>query len=193
MKAFVVKIAAGTLFFWGVLLLFFFYVSRKEKDAQFTLEYQAKYDSATGLMNRFAISQKIGAYIEKAKPFCLAFNDLYGHRAGDQVLMQVAKRLLTVLEDDIHYARFSGDEFALMIPHNPEKAARVYQHVLELIKLPIDLEYSALHISASMGVTVFPEDSESSEELMRYADIALNQAKRQEDRFTFFDQEFHKK
>jgi diguanylate cyclase len=197
-----VKIVVGALFFWSVLYLFFFYVAKKDKQAKATLEYQAKHDSVTGLMNRFAISQEIGIYIGKAKPFCLAFidldnfktiNDLYGHRTGDQVLIQVAKRLSTLLEKDIHCARFSGDEFALMIPYAPEKAARIYQHVLELIKLPIDLEYSALRISASMGVTVFPADSESSEELLRYADIALNHAKKQKDRFTFFDQEFHKK
>lgn len=197
-----IKIALGTLFFWAVLYLFFFYVSKKDRAAKATLEYQAKHDSVTGLMNRFAISQEIGVYIGRAKPFCLAFidldnfktiNDLYGHRTGDQVLIQIAKRLSTLLEENIHCARFSGDEFALVIPYEPEKAARVYQHVLELIKLPIDLEYSALRTSASMGVTVYPVDSESSEELMRYADIALNQAKKQKDRFIFFDQEFHKK
>ncbi len=196
------KIALGTLLFWTVLYLFFFYVAKKEKQAQRVLEYQAKHDSVTGLMNRFAISQEIGIYIGKSKPFCLAFidldnfktiNDLYGHRTGDRVLVQIAKRLVSVLDKDIHCARFSGDEFALMIPYQPEKAARVYQHVLELIKLPIDLEYSALRISASMGVTVYPTDSENSEELLRYADIALNHAKKQKDRFTFFDQEFHQK
>ncbi len=197
-----IKISVGALFFWGVLYLFFFYVSKKEKAAQITLEYQAKHDSVTGLMNRFAISQEIGICIDRKKPFCLAFidldnfktiNDLYGHRTGDQVLIQVAKRLTSVLDKDIHCARFSGDEFALVIPYKPEKAARVYRHVLELIKLPFDLEYSSLRTSASMGVTVYPVDSESSEELMRYADIALNQAKKQKDRFIFFDQEFHKK
>ncbi|MES9854876.1 MAG: EAL domain-containing protein [Candidatus Thiodiazotropha sp. L084R] len=195
-----VKIAIGALFFWAVLYLFFFYVSRKEKEAQKTLEYQANHDSVTGLMNRFAISQEIGIHIENKVPFCLAFvgldnfktiNDLYGHRTGDQVLMQVANRLSTVLENDIHCARFSGDEFALTIPYHPDKAARVYKHVLELIKLPFDLEYSALRISASMGVTVFPRDSDNPEELMRYADMALNQAKKQKDHLTFFDLEFH--
>lgn len=196
------KIALGSMLFWGVLYLFFFYVAKKEKEAQVTLEHQAKHDSVTGLMNRFAISQEIGICIDRKQPFCLAFvdldnfktiNDLYGHRTGDQVLIQVAKRLSTVLDKGIHCARFSGDEFALVIPFAPEKAARVYQHVLELIKLPFDLEYSSLRTSASMGVTVYPIDSESSEELMRYADIALNQAKKQKDRFIFFDQEFHKK
>jgi diguanylate cyclase len=197
-----VKIVLGAFFFWGVLYLFFFYVAKKEKQAQSTLEYQAKHDSVTGLMNRFAISQEIGICINRKKPFCLAFidldnfktiNDLYGHRTGDKVLIQVAKRLTTVLDKDIHCARFSGDEFALVIPYDAEKAARVYRHVLELIKLPFDLEYSSLRTSASMGVTVYPADSESSEELMRYADIALNQAKKQKDRFIFFDQEFHQK
>lgn len=196
------KIALGALFFWGVLYIFFLYVSKKEKKAQAKLEYQAKHDSLTGLMNRFAISQVIGSYIEKSKPFCLAFidldnfktiNDLYGHGTGDQVLKQVAKRLLMILENEMHCARFSGDEFAVLIPYKPEKAARVYQHVLELIKLPFDLEYSALRISASMGVTVFPVDSENPEELLRYADIALNLAKKQKDHFTFFEQDFHKK
>jgi diguanylate cyclase (GGDEF)-like protein len=197
-----IKIAVATLFFWGVLYLFFYYVSRKEKEAQFALEYQAKHDSVTGLMNRYATCEMISIYIKKAKPFCLAFvdidnfktvNDLYGHGTGDKVLMQLAGRLSSVLDDDIHCARFSGDEFALVVPHGPEKAKRVYQHVLELIKLPIDMEYSSLRVSASMGVSIFPEDSESLEELMRYADIALNQAKKQRDRLICFDQEFHKK
>jgi len=197
-----VKIALGWLFFWGVLYLFFFYVSKKEKEAKKILEYQATHDSVTGLMNRFAISQVIGSCIGNSKPFCLAFvdldnfktiNDLYGHRTGDQILKQVAKRLLMIMENEMYCARFSGDEFALLIPYKPEKAARIYQHVLDLIKLPFDLEYSALRISASMGVTVFPADSENSEELLRYADIALNQAKKQKDHFTFFEQNFHKK
>jgi len=201
-RSIAVKIALGTLFFWAVLYLFFFYVSKKEKEAKRILEYQAKHDSVTGLMNRFAISREIGAYIDKGKSFCLAFvdldnfktiNDLYGHRTGDRVLIQVAKRMLMVTEKEMHCARFSGDEFALLIPYEPEKALRIYRQVLELIKLPFDLEYSALRISASMGVTVFPVDSKSSEELLRYADIALNQAKKQKDHLVFFDQEFHKK
>ncbi|MES9833405.1 MAG: EAL domain-containing protein [Candidatus Thiodiazotropha sp. DIVDIV] len=196
------KIALATLFFCLILYLFFYIVSKKEKKAIAALEYQAKHDSVTGLMNRFAISQQIGIYIAKEKQFCLAFvdldnfktvNDLYGHRTGDKVLTQVAERLLTVIEDDIHCARFSGDEFALIIPHVPEKAVDVYLNVLELIKLPFDLEYNALRISASMGVTVFPTDSDNSEELMRFADIALHQAKKQKDRLTFFDQDFYKK
>jgi diguanylate cyclase (GGDEF)-like protein len=196
------KIVIGTLFFWATLYLFFLYVFKKEQKANATLSYQATHDSVTGLMNRFAMSRQIGTYIANEKPFCLAFvdldnfksvNDLYGHKTGDQVLIQVAKRLLTLMEDDIHCARFSGDEFALIIPYQPVQAARVYRQALELIKLPFDLEYNALHISASMGITVFPADTENSEELMRYADIALNQAKKQKDRFTFFEQDFHKK
>ncbi|MEJ2619357.1 MAG: EAL domain-containing protein [Candidatus Thiodiazotropha sp.] len=196
------KIAVATLFFWGVLYLFFNYVSRKDKEAQNALEFQAKHDSVTGLMNRYATCEMISIYIKKAKPFCLAFvdidnfktvNDLYGHRTGDKVLIQLAGRLSSILDDDVHCARFSGDEFALVVPHGPEKAKRVYQNVLEMIKLPIDFEYSSLRVSASMGVTIFPEDSESLEELMRYADIALNQAKKQRDRLICFDQEFHKK
>ncbi|MET0066860.1 MAG: EAL domain-containing protein [Candidatus Thiodiazotropha sp.] len=196
------KIALATLFFWGVMYLFFAYVAKKDQEAQLTLEHQAKHDSVTGLMNRFAISHEIGLCISRGQQFCLAFidldnfktiNDLYGHRTGDQVLVQVAKRLLTVMEKDMHCARFSGDEFALLIPHSPERAARIYRHVLELIKLPFDLEYSALHVSASMGVSVFPLDSQSPEELLRYADIALNQAKKQHDHCTFFEQDFHNK
>ncbi|MET0050398.1 MAG: diguanylate cyclase, partial [Candidatus Thiodiazotropha sp.] len=197
-----VKIAVGTLFFWGVLYLFFAYVSKKERASQIALEHQAKHDSVTCLMNRFAISHEIGRCISEAKPFCLAFidldnfktiNDLYGHRTGDQILVQVAKRLTTVMDKDMHCARFSGDEFALLIPYTRERAARIYQHVLDLIKLPFDLEYSALHVSASMGVSVFPLDSQSPEELLRYADIALNQAKKQKDHCTFFEYDFHKK
>ncbi len=198
----VYKIALGTLLSWLTLYLFFLYVSRKEQKANAILEYQATHDSVTGLLNRFAISQQIGIYITHNKPFCLAFvdldnfktvNDLYGHKTGDQLLKQVANRLSTLIEENLHCGRFSGDEFALIIPSEPDKAARIYQHVLELIKLPFDLEYNSLRISASMGITVFPVDTEDSEELMRYADIALNQAKKHKDRFTFFEQGFHKK
>ncbi len=201
-KPIAIKIALGTLFFWGVLYLFFAYVSKKEREAQLALEHQAKHDSVTGLMNRFAISHEIGLCISEAKPFCLAFidldnfktiNDLYGHRTGDLILVQVAKRLMSVMDKDMYCARFSGDEFALLIPYSRERAARIYQHILELIKLPFDMEYSALHVSASMGVSVFPLDSQSPEELLRYADIALNQAKKQKDHCTFFEQDFHKK
>jgi diguanylate cyclase len=195
-----IKIAFGGLFFWAVLYLFFLYVSIQDKKAQSSLEYQAKHDSVTGLMNRFAISQVIGTYIGNAKPFCLSFvdldnfktiNDLYGHRTGDQVLKQVAKRLLMIMENEMYCARFSGDEFALVIPYKPDKAARIYQQILELIKLPFDLEYNALRISASMGATVYPTDTANPEELLRYADIALNQAKKHKDHCTFFEQNFH--
>jgi diguanylate cyclase len=194
-----IKIAFGGLFFWAVLYLFFLYVSIQDKKSQSSLEYQAKHDSVTGLMNRFAISQVIGTYISNAQPFCLSFvdldnfktiNDLYGHRTGDQVLKQVAKRLLMIMENDMYCARFSGDEFALVIPYKPDKAARIYQQILELIKLPFDLEYNALRISASMGATVYPADTANPEELLRYADIALNQAKKHKDHCTFFEQNF---
>lgn len=195
-KPIAVYITIGTFFFIVVLFLFFYFVSKKEKDEKKRLEYRANHDDMTGLLNYFALMDKLVKFFHNKEEFCLALidldnfnrvNDLYGHEMGDQIIKIVSERLTKLLKNDMYLARFSGDEFVLITLMSPGKSAALYKDILEVIRQPFDFEYNSIKISASIGAAVYPDNAATSKELMSYADIAQHQAKIHKDGFEFFD------
>ncbi len=105
-------------------------------------------------------------------------NDSLGHRAGDQVLAQLAHRLKSSIDDGAVLARLGGDEFAVSCPTgSPEDLERLANEVAALVREPVIVEGLSLHLSASVGVAVRSSTSEHQEELIRKADVAMYQAK----------------
>jgi diguanylate cyclase (GGDEF)-like protein len=107
-------------------------------------------------------------------------NDTLGHLAGDRLLLQIAERLRLALPRGAEAARLGGDEFAVLLPgcDSPTRAQRVARTLVAALGSPLDLDGLTLVLEASAGVAVFPDHAADTEGLLRRADVAMYEAKR---------------
>lgn len=119
-------------------------------------------------------------------------NDRYGHAVGDRVIIAFAARLQTMLREEDTIARWGGDEFTLLLG-NLQSAANCVQlmeRMIELINTPFILDEFKIQLTASVGITVFPDDHQDADTLLRHADQAMYQSKQLgKNTYTFFDTE----
>ncbi|WP_293266380.1 EAL domain-containing protein [Neptunomonas sp.] len=165
----------------------------------------AHYDPLTSIPNRRLLGDRLVQTIAKSKrnnrslAVCYLdldgfkpVNDQYGHASGDLLLIEVTQRLLKILRDEDTLARLGGDEFVILFAEI-EKAEEVdiaLRRVLKVINEPIAVENNSVSISASIGVTIFPEDSADADTLLRHADQAMYRAKDAgKNRYHLFDPE----
>ncbi|RUO26076.1 hypothetical protein CWE09_04940 [Aliidiomarina minuta] len=161
------------------------------KEQRLRLQQLAHYDPLTGLPNRALFADRIYMAIEQAKRKhqCLAVvyidldnfkpvNDTLGHSAGDQLLQQVAKRLLKSVRNTDTVARIGGDEFVLLIADTgPHGYMRSINQIIDFIRRPIPLQNQSVELSASIGIATYPQDETEPDALVRYADLAMYKAK----------------
>jgi diguanylate cyclase (GGDEF)-like protein len=167
---------------------------RGRKEAEATVERQAHYDLLTNLPNRTTFRDRLTVALAQAarnrKMLAVLFVDLdrfktivdsLGHTIGDQLLRGVAERLRASLEESDTLARMGGDEFVILLPqiNRADRAVRVAQHILEAIKPPFLFDKNELHITMSIGITLYPYDGEDADALLKNADTALYRAKEQ--------------
>lgn len=118
-------------------------------------------------------------------------NDNYGHAMGDLLLKAVANRLQLCLRDSDSLSRLSGDEFMIVLSQvsNQQAIATVCDKILKNLSQPFDIDGLQIRTSFSIGISVFPEDGQDIDTLLRQADIALFEAKRKgRNTYQFFDQ-----
>jgi diguanylate cyclase (GGDEF)-like protein len=157
------------------------------------LAFQAQHDILTGLPNRLLFQDRIQQAIllaqrNRRKLAVLwidvdrfkQINDTLGHRVGDDLLCEVARRLKFSLRESDTTARIGGDEFVVLLAgiENGADATIVAEKMMQPLRVPVKLAGHELRISVSMGVGVFPEHGIESATLMRHADLAMYQAKR---------------
>ena len=108
-------------------------------------------------------------------------NDSLGHSRGDRLLQQVSERLSLCVREGDTVARLGGDEFTLILPGllKAEDVAKVADKILESLRQPFQLEGRELYVTASIGVSLFPDDGRDTETLLKYADTAMYRAKEQ--------------
>ena len=153
----------------------------------------ANFDLLTGLANRLRFRDQLEHELLRAtrtqQPMALmyidldgfkAVNDRLGHHAGDLLLRQVAGRLSEGVRETDIVARLGGDEFAIILPDLKELAIidRIGYKLLDQLRQAFDLHGQSAHISASIGVAIWPRDGRTSTELVHYADRAMYDAKR---------------
>jgi len=176
----------------------------EQKAAEAKLLTLANYDSLTGLPNRTLLLDRIDRGIEHAlrnsNNMALFFidldkfkqvNDSLGHKAGDELLSIMAKRLTNKLRKEDTVARLGGDEFVIMIDEvtSAEAISVLVSEISYVIDLPIALGSQTVSVSSSIGIAMFPGDGRSAEELLKNADIAMYHAKEQgRSNFQFFTQ-----
>ncbi len=165
--------------------------SAKENEER--LQFLAHYDQLTRLPNRIlfndrlklAVAQADREHLQVAVMFLdldgfKAVNDSLGHKAGDELLLQVAQRLSQCLRATDTVARFGGDEFTIVLPSldSRESIIRIAQKIGEEIAKPYDLDGREANITTSIGISLYPNDSLQPQQLVQYADNAMYHAKR---------------
>ncbi len=170
------------------------------------LLHLANYDALTNLPNRNLLQEHIQGAIEQSaasgSQLALLFidldkfkhiNDTMGHPAGDSILQEVAGRFLSHIGRGHTLARWGGDEFVQLIPGGDAIAAtRAAQQVLDTLKRPFELDGNLYHLNASIGIALYPNDSQSVEGLLRCADTAMFQAKQEgESHYQLYESEMN--
>lgn len=178
----------------------------QQVNQEIALEHSAKHDTLTGLPNRFLLSEMLHQLMKDVKRnnqmLSLMFidldgfkhiNDRYGHDAGDIVLIQVAQRIEKSIRDNDIVARLGGDEFVVVAADIKAKneLLPVLERILHDISTPIRFEEKQLFVSASIGVSFYPQSVDlGSESLLRQADQAMYEAKTKgKNQYCFFDLE----
>ncbi|AXX91927.1 hypothetical protein CPU12_06305 [Malaciobacter molluscorum LMG 25693] len=189
---------ATFLIIFIILFILFKYISENEVKKQKALYFQATHDQLTNLNNRKYLTS-IFKNNEKYDPFILFFidldnfksiNDNYGHTYGDLVLKQVASRLKKLQVNKDILARYSGDEF-LLIKYNLEdtKIEEISNQIINALSKTYYVDKYEFNIGSSVGVSQYPKDSEIIDDIKRYADISMYEAKKQKNSFKKFDEE----
>ncbi|MFA6195585.1 MAG: EAL domain-containing protein [Sulfurimonas sp.] len=173
------------------------------------LEYTSLHDSLTGLPNRLYLRQQVKNIKQNAKKngtkFAIIFldldhfkniNDTLGHDVGDTLLKTVANILRTNVTEDALITRIGGDEFIIVLSNftNTDNLLSIITSLLKVFRKELLIKGYSLRLSASIGVSIYPDDATSVRELMKYADIAMYKAKADgRDNFSFFTQTLNKK
>ena len=162
------------------------------KKQQQKIERLAHYDMLTGLPNRVLLADRLHMAIAQARreggELAVAYldldgfkpvNDTYGHNVGDQLLTRLAQRLTGVLRETDTIARLGGDEFALVLSGGLTRSdyLDILERVLVRLAEPCVLPEASISVSASIGVTFFPDDDAEPDALLRHADQAMYRAK----------------
>lgn len=164
----------------------------REIEAEKRIEHLSLHDALTGLPNRTLMTEFLenklhnlaavehplvilNVNLDKFKPV----NDIFGHVTGDQVLYQVAERLRSCLRDKDLVSRQGGDEFILIISNlsSSYEIELLCARVITRIQTPYVINDQEIYLGASIGITLAPQDSMQAEELLRFADIAMCEAK----------------
>ncbi len=164
------------------------------KEHERKLELIAHYDPLTGVPNRILLADRMHlAFAQTRRDNCLMavgyldldgfkpVNDRLGHDAGDQLLIQIALRIRNALREGDTIARLGGDEFVFLLLglEKVEDCEITLHRLLEVISEPVSLGAQAVSVSASIGISIFPEDNTDPDTLLRHADQAMYQAKQE--------------
>ena len=155
------------------------------------IQYHAYYDFLTGLPNLRLFNKTALELASLSDKKTMAFlfldldrfkfiNDLLGHSAGDDILRAVTNRISSLLKEDEMMSRIGGDEFILLLPNASSEAANdMAKTILKELESPFLYEGNELFITSSVGISMYPTDGDSIEDVIKNADIAMYRAKEQ--------------
>jgi diguanylate cyclase (GGDEF)-like protein/PAS domain S-box-containing protein len=179
-----------------------------QKEQEERILYQAHYDSLTDLPNRFLSLDRLSQHIKEAERNDLKVavlfldlddfkkvNDTIGHDAGDRLLMQAAQRLKEAVRDGDTIGRLGGDEFIMLLGGLSDviDARSAAENLLEKFRNPFSLDGRELILGASIGISIYPDDGETTIELLRCADTAMYCSKNQgRNTYNYFTESMNK-
>lgn len=166
----------------------------ERKRAEEQIRKLAYHDALTGLPNRLLFQDRLSVAVAQAHRlgqrvavFFLdvdrfkVINDSLGHSRGDRLLQGVGERLQACVREGDTVARLSGDEFTLILPglQRPLDVATVAEKILESLRQPFEVDGRELYVTASIGISLYPDDGRDTETLLKFADTAMYRAKEQ--------------
>ncbi len=177
----------------------------ERKLAEDRMAYMAYHDLLTGLPNRRGLQEALQEGLQRGRGsgerLGVIFldledfkdiNDNLGHSWGDSLLIAVAERLRTLVQSQDTVARFGGDEFAILMEGlaEPEQGTALAERVIEHLTRPFEIGGQRLSVNTSLGISLFPEDGETGEDLLAKADAAMYRAKEEgRNTYRFFTRE----
>ena len=176
-------------------------VSRRLNAQTAALQHQATHDSLTNLPNRALLHERLAQAIHAVdgnRPSVSLvmmdldrfkeINDTLGHHVGDLLLKALGERLAKTLWGSDTVARLGGDEFALLLPlADSSHTLLVIDKVLKVLSEPFVIDGMTLDVEGSLGIAVYPDDSQNAIELISHADVAMYQAKQRGERYVRYD------
>lgn len=175
----------------GQYLAIFHDITRRKADEDL-LRHRAHHDALTDLPNRSLFYDRLQSTFNQAKRYHRIFallqvdldrfkevNDTLGHAAGDQLLVEAARRLTSCVRESDTVARLGGDEFALILSDmaSEDEAEQVARRAVQLLAEPYHLDAGTASISGCIGIALYPQHGQDSEQLMMNADSAMYAAK----------------
>jgi diguanylate cyclase (GGDEF)-like protein/PAS domain S-box-containing protein len=176
------------------------------RDKQLQLEHAAHFDALTDLPNRVLLADRLHQCMTQCQrreqslavlyldlDFFKTLNDKHGHDFGDEVLIAVSHRMRDALREGDTLARIGGDEFVAILidAGTPLQCAKLAERILHACSAPLTLRGVPVQISASIGVTLYPQDDADADQLVRHADRAMYEAKQAgKNRVNLFDASF---
>ena len=173
-----------------------------QRAADARIHHMAHHDHLTSLPNRILFRQRLndalrhdGLHERQTAALCLDLdnfknvNDALGHQMGDELLRVIARRLRAVLREEDTLARLGGDEFAIVLPglNHHQEASMVAQRLIDVVSPPVNVEGHNLSVGVSVGIAFADAELSSPEQLLRCADMALYEAKRNgRNRYEYF-------
>lgn len=173
---------------------FLYFLLVRQKQAEETIRRLASYDGLTGLPNRELLKDRLNVLLAQANrkkgqiavmfldlDWFKVINDTVGHSAGDELLQRVARRLNSLVRDGDTVARLGGDEFTVVLPEvsRVQDAVYVAERILESLRRSWILKGKKFHVTASIGIAMYPSDGGDTETLLKNADTAMYRAKDQ--------------
>jgi diguanylate cyclase (GGDEF)-like protein len=177
----------------------------ERKASEERIRHLAHHDALTGLPNRRLLEDRLARALGQARRAhsyaavmlidldgFKAVNDGHGHRTGDRVLAAVGQRLRRCVRETDTVARVGGDEFVVVLTdqRTPENAATVAEKIITAVAEPVTVGEAQFEIGASIGISVYPRDGQSPEDLLKHADTAMYRVKEAgKNRFLFYRSE----
>ncbi|MBF0131709.1 MAG: EAL domain-containing protein [Magnetococcales bacterium] len=171
------------------------------------LEQLAFFDPLTALPNRMLFRDRLLHEFESAKRFKTlvavffidldrfkSVNDTLGHAAGDMLLIEVARRITQCIRSTDTVARLGGDEFTVILTNlnTPQEAEPIARKIIDALATPVTLHAHKAHIGASVGISIYPTDSDNFDAITKYADVAMYHAKESgRGNFKFFEEKMN--
>ncbi|NQY88440.1 MAG: GGDEF domain-containing response regulator [Colwellia sp.] len=184
-----------------------FRYSLKSKDLEAKLAKLAHFDTLTGLYNRSLFNELLVKAIQQSErsgqKFALVtldldnfkfINDNYGHPAGDQLLTKIARRLKHAIRSSDIVARLGGDEFSLLLKDVKKDSdfVTLVENIMAIFQQPIQIDSKAVSVTTSIGIAIFPTDTQTASELIDHSDRAMYQAKALgRNNYSFYNQQLH--
>ena len=178
-----------------------------QKEVEKQLKYQATHDHLTGLANRMMLEDRLDQAIKQAQRANRLVavllldldrfknvNDGYGHATGDELLCSVATRLKIAVRQTDTVARLGGDEFVVMLTNvaDLETVQTTTANILKSLARPYHIRGRKFNLTASVGGSLYPHDGSDGPDLIRNADVAMYEAKRQGNHFSYYSEEMNR-